>query len=237
MAAGRETQNPGNGEAGAAAGTPEARPAPPEAVAAAAQDFSQEGVAARLVRLAGEGALDPGSLDRVRTRSGVELRLGSLSVELYNQIIDTGTRRHPVPEVPKVEVRNRNETWNEENPDDPDYQAAVNRADIERGNFITDALLTFGVETEPDERFLRRARRFGLELPEDPDDLKLHWLRQHVLAADADASLVLTALLGRFLPREEQIRAAARELKSDRPRNRAERRARRSQPRKRGAKV
>lgn len=87
------------------------------------------------------------------------------------------------PTVPVVwnEVKDRDE----ENPNDPSYLAALERAEAQRTQAVMDAQVMFGVELEegfeaPPE-WVKRLKRLGLEFDEDdPDEVEFAYKKYGV---------------------------------------------------------
>ena len=78
--------------------------------------------------------------DPIRLSTGVQARIKSVSATL----IDSVTSRIKDPAVPKIFMEEKNREI--ANPDDPDYQAALQEAGRQRGIAALDAIIMFGVE-------------------------------------------------------------------------------------------
>lgn len=105
-----------------------------------------------------------------------------------------------MPKVPVVYIEAKDRE--EENPNDPAYMEAVERANMERGNAVLDAIITFGVElvdgVPEDDSWLRKLqmleRRGRLDLSgfdlEDEFDRE-YVFKRFVAVAGADYPLIM----------------------------------------------
>jgi len=148
--------------------------------------------------------------------TGVEVRLRPVSAALISEV----TSSIKYPKVPKV--FNEDKGRDEENPVHPDYLAAKQDVDNERGMAAMDAMAMFGVElidgVPEDDRWLRNLKLLekrgrldfsGLDLT---DEVDLEYLyKKHIAVSGADY-----ALLGRLSGlTEEAISAAAESFRSN----------------------
>lgn len=90
------------------------------------------------------------------------------------------------PPVPKVYIKDKDRY--EENPNHPTYIAALERAELERTQAQTDAIIMFGVELEegfeiPD-RWVKKLKVLGFEFDEDePEELEFAFKKYGVTNA------------------------------------------------------
>ena len=98
------------------------------------------------------------------------------------------------PKVPTVYIEEKGR--DEENPMDPAYLAALERAEVERTQAVMDAQIMFGVELKEGFRvppnWVKRLKRLGLEFDEsDPDEVEFTFKKYGV----SNAHLILLGKL------------------------------------------
>jgi hypothetical protein len=103
--------------------------------------------------------------------TGAKATLHPVSPALI-QDIQVSIQNPPVPIF-----HNEEKGRDEENPSDPAYLAALERAEVERTQAVMDAQIMMGVELEPGyevpPNWVKRLKRLGLEFDEgDPDEVE-----------------------------------------------------------------
>lgn len=146
--------------------------------------------------------------------TGVRVRFHPVAAGLVAEV----SGRVQNPEVPMW--HNPEKDRDEPNPNDPDYLAALSRANIERGNASMDALMLFGVELvdglPESDAWVRKLKRVGIEVDASDEAEREFAYIKYIAFAAPDLPL-LQAATG--IP-EAAIEKAARSFRSD-----AERRA------------
>lgn len=152
--------------------------------------------------------------------NGVKLRVAPppvLAVQLM-------TKQNPAPRPPVVEVTGDDgRTWKEENPNDPDYQDAVqeHRENILETTLKVMLLKSTFVEFLPEQiiplesdEWVEELEYLGVEIPEDSRSRKLYWLRYEILGVPKDFEKYqnISARLGGM--EEEDIAAAEERFRS-----------------------
>lgn len=117
------------------------------------------------------------------------------------------------PSVPVVEVVIRGHKRKQTNPDDPDYQAAVERWQQQKQKRLLKFLITKGVQDDPPEDFIEEYAQF---LPDDatPEDFKYLWLAAK-LDTDAEIARFTEALMSQTTITEGGLEEAAAKFPGD----------------------
>ena len=148
----------------------------------------------------------------VELSTGVRVRLHPVSSHLVDDL--KGAIEDPPVPVVFIEAKGREE----ENPNDPAYLQAIERANQKRGEAVLDAIYLFGVELADglpeDDAWLRRLRmlekrgHLSLDGFDLQDEFDLEFLfKKYVAVAGADLDIM--GFLTR-LPVEEVVRASRR---------------------------
>lgn len=69
-------------------------------------------------------------------------------------------------------------------------QAAQSATSLELNDYMLMAGVRIPDDAASDDGWMKRQRRFGVELPEDPDELKLHYLKTVILTGNDFAELL-----------------------------------------------
>lgn len=152
--------------------------------------------------------------------NGVRVRLTPPPM-LATQLI---AKQHPEPRPPVVEVTGDDgRTWQEENPNDPDYQRAL----AERRLLLSETLLkivllkSMHLEYIPDtvipfesDEWREELSYLGVEVPEDPRTQKLYWIRYEILGVPKDFEKVQDASARLSGASEEDIAEAEARFRS-----------------------
>lgn len=167
------------------------------------------------------------AMDRVREdgnaiqftlKNGIVLRCRAVP-PIYMRTL---AERFTPPPVPKVRIERGDDSYYEENPDDPDWQQALKDNGARATKAITQLVLGMGTEvvSVPDGYVMpdndawvenvRRADKFtGVETPLDLDDKDLRyicWLQFYAL--DNNTDLQLAGLLPQFLAGPSEVEIA-----------------------------
>lgn len=141
--------------------------------------------------------------------NGTEVRLRYFSPRFFLELIRDAARRWPDPIPPVITVDGFDGKREESNPHDPEYKRLTMEALNKRSNFVTDAMLLFGVETGIPDSWKRQAEYLELGLPDNPDALHIYYLRNFVLVDESDYRRVIGALKQRSTVTEEGVAEAS----------------------------
>lgn len=129
--------------------------------------------------------------------------------------------KHMRPKPPVVFIKARGK--NEENPNDPDYKAALQSWEVDSALATYDVFLLEGVEVlavpegmpgPADQDFIERMEALGEDMATEPKR-KIRWLR-YVAAAEPEAISQLIEEVGnRTFIREDEVEAAAGTFPAD----------------------
>lgn len=80
------------------------------------------------------------------------------------------------------------------------YQAAQRRAGAARNGMLLDLFLAEGIEVEtPDDEALagwkKRMARYGVPVPDDPEDVRLAWIKREVIGSTDDLLAIQSAVM------------------------------------------
>lgn len=129
--------------------------------------------------------------------SGVRLKLQAVSKHYLYAV----TSRFPPPEIPLVHLEGKKQPI--QNPDDPDYQEAMEVWMTKVANIGNDAALLRGTDVleipdgipgPDDEAWIQEMEVLGLEMIDNPKARYLHWLKGIASPADSDILELLEAL-------------------------------------------
>ncbi len=142
----------------------------------------------------------------------IKLRVGAVPPLLLNQV----RTQIPPPKVPTF--FNADKQRDEENPNDPGYEATLQEYYATIGMAVVDLLLLKGVEIlrvpkgipKWDSSDWHEDLAFvGLKVPESENGRRLVWLRSIALATQADVSLLMSKLFRMHGISEEDVAVAA----------------------------
>lgn len=133
--------------------------------------------------------------DLYTTANGEEIELLAISPFEIQAVSDAVRKKHPLPEVPTytvetvgggMEVREHDETTittDEEKVTWAQYTKEKEAAELAFNLAINDFMLLAGIACEmpSDEKWMALQRKFGVELPDDPEDLRLHYIKTRLL--------------------------------------------------------
>lgn len=178
---------------------------------ASAPTIDQEAleVAARAIS---EAIGNTGIPQQITLSNGVVLRIKKIP----RDIIKSAGDKHPEPSVPKAYIED-DDRW-EDNPNDPDYIAALQRRAQVLAKALEDICLGLGTEIvsvpegmqrPEDDGWIEDLSIFEITVPREPAKARyMGWLRFHALACDEDFGLATgLPLLMSAIGQEEVIRA------------------------------
>jgi len=122
--------------------------------------------------------------DTMTLSSGVQIKLVPLPPLLQRAVEE----KFPEPEIPIVEVTVHKKKVMQPNPDDPDYQKALEQWAKDRGQALMDLAFIKGVvfELPEDETWMEELALVGVEVGEGQAARKLAYLRSVAIATIED---------------------------------------------------
>lgn len=149
--------------------------------------------------------------------SGVRVKIRPVPPLLLDAILDT----IPLPKPPVMKVRTAwggEEEWY--NTNDEKYQEELRKATELRADKSWEAEMLLGIEDEPpeDDKWAKPLKRFGIEIPDDPDERKLLWIKTHLVQKSTDSFKLVAAIRAAARPTEEELREIADSFRSLIPR-------------------
>lgn len=149
--------------------------------------------------------------DIFTTQDGVEIELLPISQFEIQAVADALKEQHPVPPVPTYEVTTIGggkefHQHTADTLDTPESKAqwkeydtkktlAENAINLAINDYLFMAGLQYVMPTN-DGAWMKLQKRFGVKIPDDPDDLKLHYLKTRLLSPD-DLSNLLPRLMSK----------------------------------------
>uniref|UniRef100_A0A6M3J1G2 Uncharacterized protein n=1 Tax=viral metagenome TaxID=1070528 RepID=A0A6M3J1G2_9ZZZZ len=172
-------------------------------------------VDAVLDRTLGEVEQTDGQSETLHLGNGAILRLTpppSMALQMFQQ-------NHAAPKPPVVRVEADGRSWEEENPNDPGYIAAMEEHNMQAGEALIRLMLWTSCEIvrlptgvpsyEDDTEWVEEIEELlGAHVPESPRLRKITWMRYRIVGAAKDFGLVQDALERLSGTPEEAIVAA-----------------------------
>lgn len=128
--------------------------------------------------------------------SGVELIVRPFPAGLWPHLQARSLEKYPDPPMPKKTIKVVDGTEEVDNPKDEDYIRACNIAGNRRYVMWADAALDICVEVDL-ERYAGEIKKLGkyADLPEDPDELRLAFLKLYALRSAVDRERVVMSAI------------------------------------------
>jgi len=156
--------------------------------------------------------------DIYETRKGVAVRLCLFSPVLRDKVRQSvefpevpvyvaktaggGEEEHPYT-ADMIETDDEKAMWQE-------YQTALTVANLTLYDRLGRLALTRGTDPDIPEGWEQEQEAFGVEVPEDPTERKLHWLETEAVESNQDYSeLILAILAYQSIQQEDRAAAAA----------------------------
>jgi len=146
--------------------------------------------------------------------NGARVNIKPVPPYLIDRIRDTV----PLPKPPMVEIKTAwggTEEWPHEN--DAEYKAALKLAEEKQADKLWKAEFLLGIADDPppDEEWTENLTRFGIEIPEDPQEKKLLWVETVLIAKGTDAWKLIYAIRSAARPTKEEISELAESFRGD----------------------
>lgn len=148
-------------------------------------------------------------LDKVELSNGIVLKVKAVPPFLLRQAAMNIAR----PQPPKIKPREDRDV-EEENPDDPAHQEAMNKYVAEAAEAGSDLMMLAGSEVEslPDGRvppesddWLEYVRLVGIEVSDSSKGRYLQWLKFYALETEKDLLVLISALGQKIGLSEEEV--------------------------------
>lgn len=162
------------------------------------------------------------------TSGGREIKLAPIPQMLVEKVRDAAMRSVPVPPAPTYEVKIGDGddtvtyahdattlTTPEEHAAWDAYQAALARQAQVAATRVMNFYYTRGVAEEMDDAWMAEQRFFGVEIPEEPLERKLHWVQTEILTTPDDFQNCIIAIMEVSGVDDEAIRAARASFRRD----------------------
>lgn len=162
------------------------------------------------------------------TSVGREIKLAPVPQMLVEKVRDAALRSVAVPPAPTYEVQIGDgeatatyfhDASSVQTPAEiaawDAYQAALAQQNQAAAVRVMNFYYTRGIAEEMDEGWEAEQRYFGVDIPEDPIERKLHWVQTELLVTPADFQNAIVAIMEASGVDEEAIRAARSSFRGD----------------------
>lgn len=156
--------------------------------------------------------------DVFTSKTGVKVKISRVN----RLIVLDAVRRIKDPKVPVVYIESKNRS--EDNPSDPDYIAAKQQADLDRGMTTINVYLAFGTkpiyipdtkEKPGDTGWSKDYEEVGLDIPEKGRGRYTAWLKYYALLEDEVNELSLMAMRYSGATLEEDVNKSVTNFQSN----------------------
>lgn len=159
---------------------------------------------------------------------GREIKLAPVPQMLVEKVRDAAMRSVDVPPAPTYEVQigdgegtatYYHDATSVQTPEEKAawdaYQAALARQNQAAATRVMNFYYTRGIAEEMDGGWEAEQRYFGVEIPEDPIERKLHWIQTELLVSPVDFQEAIVAIMEASGVDEEATRAARSSFRSN----------------------
>lgn len=148
-----------------------------------------------------------GRSGEVECSSGIKVLTKPISIKLLEMF----ELSHQSPEPPMIEAQIvGGDTEMVPNPDDPEYQETLRQYNQKTTDDFLAMIIDYGVELDlpKDDSWIRRMRRMGVDVPDDPDEARLLYVQTIVMSNFvADLQVITAAVLKQSGVSEEAIQS------------------------------
>lgn len=175
--------------------------------------------------------------DIFTAEDGTEIELLAIRPFEMAMITEALRKKYPIPAVPTYEVetigggkelREHDETTATDDADKAmwkRYLATKAEAEGKINQEMNDYILAAGTHTkfsvDPDAPWTKIQRKFGIVIPDDPEDLRVHYLKTRVLNVD-DINELLTRIMAKTGIKADMVETAKNSFRSPVRRQRRE---------------
>lgn len=144
--------------------------------------------------------------EKITLSSGVTVRVAPFPAELWSDLNAKAWKEFPDPDPPKKVIKVVDGTEEVDDEADPSYVKAKKEARKARNNLLGDAIFDLSVEVDLDQYTgqLKRLERYT-DLPEDPDDLRIAFLKKYALRTIRDWEAVTVSAVSQMMVSDPEV--------------------------------